>query len=136
MFLFENVNIFDREKLISKAIEIKKKYKATYVVLIHGSAEVVLGTKEFTSDLDIEGDFKGFENATPTKYGPPYDLYTIEKGKVDISISKGLDLNKVFKISEGVYCVKVNELIRSKLELGREKDMLAIARIKEFFGIS
>ena len=135
MFLKENVNLFNREKLISKAIEVKRKYKATYVVLIHGSAEVVLGIKEYTTDLDIEGDFRGFENTTPTKYGPPYDLYTIENGKVDISLSNKLDLSKMFKVVDGVYCVKVNELIRSKIELGREKDMLAVVRIKEFFGI-
>ena len=64
MFLTESTSLFDREKLISKAIEVKRKYKATYVVLIHGSVEVVLGIKEYTTDLDIEGDFRGFENTT------------------------------------------------------------------------
>ncbi len=127
--------MYNKEELISKAKEIKTRYNASFVILVHGSAEVLHGIKELTNDLDVSGDFKGFENIEPSLYGPPYDLWFLEEEDVDIGVVEVLP-NNIILVEDGVYYTTIEQLIEDKKKLGREKDKEALVRIEEFLNNS
>ena len=125
--------MYNRDILINKAREIKARFNANFVILVHSSAEVLHGIKELTNDLDISGDFKGFENIEPSKCEPPHDLWFLEDDDVDICIVDDIT-NNVIPVDgeDGIYYSTIQQLLLDKESLGRDKDKKAIIRINEF----
>ena len=114
----------------------KYDFDSNEYIVISGAAMVILGIKEETNDIDIAVS-KKYYNYLLNNYDCKFDKFNEYNHAcyfIDNIINFGIDYyNKNKDFISGIPIQTKENLIKLKKSLNREKDILDLEKIKEFY---